>query len=374
VYQVGRLTRDPAEALQWFRRYTELEPDDAWGWLAVGEQELRLGKPVEARASMAKAAGLAPGADDIRERLQAARRAAAPTIEPVGGYQTDSDHNRTLRYGLAVDAALGDGVRLGGRLIRSAVGDGITDATLDEASLTLASRPRAAPRLDLQVGAARLASTAERVTPTGELRLRWRRGGTAAEVRALRQPLGSTPLLVANQAMRNEGRLGLEFPVGPVRLRGGGRAALIEAVGAETNLRLQGDVAVALPIGWRGEFSAQYHRLGYRDPATVGYFAPARVETVEGGTYWDIGGEGSVTAALDLGAGAQRLMEQGAAPGPWKLAARAWGWLAVALTGTIEWRTEAEAYSAPFAPEGTATSADWRFMSVATGVRFRLAR
>jgi hypothetical protein len=172
--------------------------------------------------------------------------------------------------------------------------------------------------------------------------------------------------------MRNEVKLGVELPAGPLRLRAAGRAGLIEALGEDANRRLLGDAALALPLGWRGEISAQYHRLGYEQASTAGYFAPERVETIEGGSYWELGGDGAVSFSVDLGAGGQRVAEQGAEVGPWKLALRGWALLAVDLSRTIQWRTEAEAYSAPFAPVGVATAPDWRYGSITTWLLVRV--
>jgi hypothetical protein len=172
--------------------------------------------------------------------------------------------------------------------------------------------------------------------------------------------------------MKNEMRLNVDIPVGPLRFRGGGRAASIIMVGEQSNARFQGDAALVLPLGWSGEISAQYHRLGFARASTVGYFAPSLVETIEAGTYWEWGGDGDLGAALDLGAGLQRLAKQQEVLGPWKLALRGWASLSWAISPAWIWRVEAEAYSAPFAPVGAATSADWRYLSVSAGLLIRI--
>ena len=256
----------------------------------------------------------------------------------------------------------------------STIGDGTVDATLDEGLLRLEGRPRATWRVDLSGGPAQLAAPGSDSWLTGvaDARVRWRQQETAVEIRVRRLALGTSPQLVANRAMRDEARLGVELPVGPLRLRATANAALIEALGEDVNRRLQGDAALVLPLGWRGEISAQYHRIGYERASMVGYFAPARAETIEGGTYWELGGDGAVSFSIDLGAGEQRVEEQGAAIGPWKAALRGWARLAVDLSRTIQWRTEAEAYRAPFALAGIATTQDWRYRSLSTGLILRL--
>jgi hypothetical protein len=376
VYRLGQLARNDETALRWYRRYAELEPDDAWGWLAVGDKYLRLGKPVEALGAYGRAARLAPKAEDVQQRLANALFRNAPALEPAGAYSGDSDGNRTWRFGLSGDVAMRGGFRFGARATRSDIDDGLTTAVLDEGVFRLEGRPRPALRLALDAGAARLAAkgSAAWTTPEANLRIRWRAPDSAAavDIRAQRMPLGTTPLLVSNRAMRNELRLEGTAPAGPLRLRIGGRAAEIETAIEKENLRLQGDAAVAFPIGWRGEVSAQYHRLGFQRISDAGYFAPQRVETMEGGTYWELGGDGRWSAEVDLGIGLQRLEKHKEQVGPWKPALRGWGSLYLDLTRTVRFTSEVEAYSAPFAPAGAVTTPNWRYVSLTFGLLFRI--
>lgn len=376
VYRLGQLSGNDETALRWYLRYVALEPDDAWGWLAAGDKYLRVGKTVEALDAYRHAARLAPGAEDVRQRLGRARFPAAPALEPIGGYARDSDGNQTWRYGLSGDVAIRGGFRFGAQATRSDIDDGLTTAVLDEGVFRLDGRPRSTLRLQLDAGVARLAAEGSGTwtTPETNLHLRWHElGGPAVlDVRALRMPLGTAPLLVHNQAMRNELRLQGTLPAGPLRLKLGTRAAAIATAVERANLRLQGDAAVALPIGWRGEVSAQYHRLGFQRTSSAGYFAPRRVETVEGGSYWELGGEGRWSAEVDLGIGMQRLEKQGEPVGPWKLAVRGWGSVNLDLSRIIRLRSELEAYSAPFAPSGAVTAPNWRYFSFTFGLLFRI--
>jgi hypothetical protein len=377
VYRLGQLSRDDEVALEWFKQYAELEPTDAWGWLAVGDKSLKVGKTVEAVEAFERASRLQPKAQDIRERLAKGRLRAAPTIEPIGGLTHDSDGNLTLRYGLGGSMAFRKGFQLGARFARSNIDDGINAATLDEGVLRLEGRPRMALRLNLTAGLARLGfpDALSWTTPEVDLRVRWREDNSSPsfEARLQRLPLGTSPLLIANHAVRNELRLGVELPAGPVRIRGTGRAGLIETFGEDANLRLQGDAALALSIGWRGEVSAQYHRLSFNRASSAGYFAPKLVESIEGGTYWDLGGDGEVSASVDLGVGIQRLAKQGEEVGVWKLALRAWALLSVDLNQIVQWRVEGEAYSAPFAPVGVVIAPNWRYISASMGLLIRIA-
>jgi hypothetical protein len=173
--------------------------------------------------------------------------------------------------------------------------------------------------------------------------------------------------------MRNEAKLSLELPLGIPRIRLGGRWGWIETTAEKANTRLEVDAAAVLPMGWLGEFSAQYHRLGFSRSSEAGYFAPRLVETLEGGSYWDLGGDNGVIASIDLGAGIQRLARRkDKLEGSWKPALRAWGYLAVDLSPAVQWRNEAEAYSAPFAPVGVATMPNWRWFSIKSSILFRV--
>jgi hypothetical protein len=44
----------------------------------------------------------------------------------------------------------------------------------------------------------------------------------------------------------------------------------------------------------------------------------------------------------------------------------------VDVSRRVQWQTEAEAYSAPFAPVGVVTTPNWRYISVRTGLLFRI--
>lgn len=376
VYRLGQLSRNDETALKWFRRYTTLEPDDAWGWLAMGDKLLQTGKAVEAMEAYGRASKLEPTANDVREHLEKGRLRAAPILEPIGGLGSDSDGNRTRLYGLGGSIAIRGGYRLGARISRSDIEDGISQSTIDEKMIRIEGRPTPEFRLALSGGLARLAEQRERswTTLQADLRFKWNdmENGSSFEVRAQRLPLGVSPLLVVNRAVKDELRVVAELPVGPLRIRAGGRAGLIETSLERVNRRLQGDAALVFPIGRSGEVSAQVHRLGFTRSASAGYFAPRLVETIEGGGYWETAEAGSVSVAVDLGAGIQRLARHGEEMGSWKTALRGWALLAVALSPSVRWTIEAEGYSAPFAPVGVVTAPNWRYVSVITGLEIRI--
>jgi hypothetical protein len=376
VYRLGQLARNDEEALRWFRRYIDLEPLDAWGWLAAGDMYLKLGKSLEAKSSFQRAADLEPEDKDIQEHLDRATFFAAPGITPLGGYERDSDGNRAWKAGLTGDAAMRGGLRFGGVIARAEIGDGFSRARIDEGIFKLVGRPRRSARIDFLFGANRLVipETSSWTTPVADLRLRLRNleGAPVLDIRAQRLALGTSPLLVLNRAMRNEFRISLEIPASPVRFRVGGRIARIETAVEKANSRFQGDAAIALPFGWRGEGSVQYHLLGFSRLSSAGYFAPRLVETLECGMYWELGGEDRISFAFDVGTGIQCLAKQEEEKGRLKPAFRAWILLSVDVSPQVQWQTEAEGYSAPFAPVGAVTAPNWRYISVRTGLRFQI--
>jgi len=383
-YRLGALADAAEEALSWFKQYAELEPGDAWGWLAVSRKSIKLGRTREALAAARTAFALASSAEDIRDALERARTAAAPSAEPLAGYATDSDGFQTTRFGLEGLAAVLGGFRLGARVLQSSIKGGPRRGTVDEFLVRMEGRPREALRLSLTAGLARTSTrengtagksvTDPANTAEADLRVRWRApgGGPALDLRLQRLPLVSNPTLVANQAAQNDGRFGIDVPVGPFRIRGMGRASLIETAAEPSNRRLQADAALVLPLSGGSEASVQFHTLGFERATSAGYFAPRSVQTIEAGAFLELGGEGAVTAELDLGLGIQRLAKQNEDLGPWKIALRSWGWVAVDITAALQARLEVEAYSAPFAPAAAVVSENWKYLSVGLGLLVRL--
>ncbi|HWP36346.1 MAG TPA: tetratricopeptide repeat protein [Gemmatimonadales bacterium] len=87
VFRLARLTPRAAEALRLYRRYTQLEPDDPWGHMALGDALARAGRYHEGLASYAVAERLAPGERDVavgRARLHAR---AGRTDAAVAAYE-----------------------------------------------------------------------------------------------------------------------------------------------------------------------------------------------------------------------------------------------------------------------------------------------
>jgi hypothetical protein len=390
-YRLAMLAPTPDEAARWLGRYTTLEPTDAWGWLALGDTLLKTGRPLEARDAYRKGAKLEPRNADMIKGAERGRKAVDPGVAPFVRFDHDSDGNDIYAFGMEGGLPLYGGFRLGGRFERVDIRDDSLRSGVNGFSLRLDARPRS----DVLIGAAFglafvdavhlrkesspapssgiLDGSISWMTLTGELRVRFRapQSGPSLDVRLRRLPQAYSPLLLFNRVVQDDARLVGELPAGPFRLRGIGRISLIEALDQPVNSRLEGGVAVVHPFGSGGEISVQYHLLGFDHSPEVGYFAPRRVETVETGTSWELGG-GDWSVSLDLGAGIQRLARQGEEPGPWKPALRGWSFFTYSLTAALQARLEIEAYSAPFAPVGTVVSENWKSLSINAGLRLRL--
>jgi hypothetical protein len=377
VFRLGQLAPSIREALPYFERYTILEPQDAWGHMALGDALATLGRTDAALAAYDRAERLAPGERDValgRARAWELRAQRAPTIEPSVSHQSDSDGNRLARWGILGTAAPLDGMRFGGSVHAGELSDALEAVALLQARGHARLTRRRGFELQVDGGLDRFSgkTTGLWMTPAAEARLRWRApmAGPALEVRLQHAPLAASPLLVSNRAVRSEARGSLELPIAFMRVRGGGRMGAIGTGVERSNTRTGADAAVAFRLGGQGELSAQYHRLSYSTATTAGYFAPRLVETREAGLYLERESGSGVALAVDLGAGTQRVAEHGANTGAWERALRGWGSVTVPFApGRALWM-EIEAYDAPFAPEGVTTAAAWRLLAVTAGLRW----
>jgi len=411
TYRLAQLRRhDPAVALRLLRRYVALEPSDPWGYMAVADVLARTRRYEEALRWYDDALRLAPGerdgvvgrarilvrarrtgaaiaayerwlaahprdAEAVRE-LAAARVAAAPAVTPLVGGSHDSDGNTTLRLGGTAELAAPGPTRVAVAASRERVWDGVTAAGLEELTLRAAARPRGALQIDAAAGAARLDAgegTGATVIPTGQLRARWRAplAGPAVDLRAARSVLDASPLLVANRVARTELGATVELPVvGSFRLRGIGRAATLSD-STEVNHRTTIAGVAAFAAAPSVELSGQFHEVRYSHASTAGYFAPRLIQVVEAGSYLELETSGSVLLAFDIGAGVQRVAEQGAALGPWRRALRLYSLIVVPLAPGRDLKLELDGEDSGVAAEA-ATTARWRYISTGVSLRWAL--
>jgi hypothetical protein len=385
-----------ARALHVLDQWTAAHPGDAEAWDLLAREQLRAGRQRRAIRSFALADSLGP-VPGVASRLRAAQAAAAPAIEPFGNYQRDSDRNATQTAGIRGDVLVSDGVRLGLGARRGELGNDSATTMSTGVHATLDARLAPATRLYLEGGARRFDDAGGVGWTHGEidarLRLRGATRGPALELRGQHLTLGVSPTLVLNQVTRSELRAGLDLPLGPLRLRPAGRVGVVNASipisptgfpqppngpravvprTAEANTRFGFDATLALPLTSTFEWSAQYHALGYERTSLAGYFAPRFAETLESGIYAEIGEDGPISLAADLGGGVQRVAPHGETAGGWSAAFRAWSYVAIPFRpGRALW-AEVEAYDAAFAPASVATSTSWRYVALSVGLRWSL--
>lgn len=385
------------QALQVLAQWTSTHPADAEAWDQLGREQMRAGHHQKAIRSFGHADSLG-GVAGTDARLRAARSAAAPAIEPFGNFERDSDGNTGRMAGLRGDVLVTDGARMGLGARRGEVGDDSLTTQSTSVHATLQLRPEPALRLNLDGSVRQFDDPfgARWVHPEIDARLRLRGStrGPALDIRGQHLTLGASPLLARNRVSRSELRAMLDLPVGVLRLRPGGRIGVVNAAipvvltgaplppmgprsgrlqrNTESNTRAGLDGSLAWPVTTAFEWSAQYHRLSYERLSAAGYFAPRLAETIETGIYAEVGSDGPISLAADVGGGVQRMAPHGAPTGDWAAAYRVWSAVAVPFRPGRSLWAELEAYDALFAPTSVATSTSWRYVALSLGLRWSI--
>lgn len=385
TYRLAQLTKgNPQEALRLFQRYVALEPSDPWGYIAVADALMRAGRSSEAVGWYDEALRLAPHEPEAvagRARAFAWAGAAAPAITPVVGGSRDSDGNTTLRLGGSAELAElrdqeGGTLRLGIEATRDHVSNGIAATGLQQLALRATWRLRPGTSVDVAAGGTRVDSisgASATILPMGRVRARWRASsrGLTVDARAQRGLLAASPQLVANRIARTELGLVVASPlVRAFRLRGIGRTAVLNGAGDVNHRTTLGGVA-AVAISPVVELSAQVRETRYSHASAAGYFAPRLVQVMEAGSYMEFETSHGLQCAFDLGAGAQRVADQGAPIGPWRRALRLYSFIVMPLAPGRALQLELEGEDSPVALEAATTGA-WRYVSATLSLRWAL--
>lgn len=385
LYQLGTLhPAGSAAAIMLLRRYVQLEPDDAWGLLALGRALEQAGSSEAAHNAYVAALRLEPGEAEF---VAAARGAGIEparrwTVEPVSGASGDSDGNRVVRAGAAASFAAGGRLRLGLSAARVAVDDEWSSATAWEGRVRGEYQPL--PRLTVEAAAGALriqpdaafsgtAFGAVRTAAVAAARARWRpENGPTLDVRLRHEPLAATPQLFASGVVLTEARATADFPLaGPLRVRGLGRlGSLREPHGIHTNRRTTWGAGPVLRGRSGTELSALFATTSYSDPSDAGYFAPDRIDAVDVGVYWEHYGWWPVTLALDLGGGVERVTQHESPAGDWQPALRLWSQASWSATDHAELRLEVEAYRTQVAEVATSPGT-WQWGAASLGLVWR---
>ncbi|HEX6064387.1 MAG TPA: tetratricopeptide repeat protein, partial [Longimicrobiales bacterium] len=196
------------QAIELFERYTRMEPDDAWGFLALAEALASAGRFGDAETALQRAETLAPGDDDVaivKARVERARRAFLPAVKPTAYLTRDTDENTSVTFGAAGDAAVGATLRAGLAGGRTSTDDGVSSATIERGAATLAVKT-ASVRWEAEAGAARLNHARSRTVAVGQTHLRWSPGtrGVTADVRVRQVPVTSAYSLISAETMLTE--------------------------------------------------------------------------------------------------------------------------------------------------------------------------
>jgi tetratricopeptide (TPR) repeat protein len=426
MYRLGQLAkRTPQKAESYFRMYVRNEPNDAWGWIALGNilsQQKKFGGAMEA---FDRAQAIAPDAAEVaqgRARIAGAKARTAPSVEIFSGGSRDSEENGSARVGGALNIPLSDraSVRFsGGKRWLS----GFFDATVTEGSVGILARPIPTFRIEATGGVARPHSTvsvtdtipAETPTPVepgngngsgngrgrgrsgsggtppvgtiiqtesvsaanlfvGSVRGVARKSGTRSliDLRATRMLLDATPVLAANRVVRSEiaGRGDLEI-VRRVKLRGAARAGRYAATGDEnTRTALLGGLALNATDAI--EVSGVFQRLAFSHATTSGYFAPQIAQLAEAATYSEFEWPSGLLLVIDAGAGAQRIQEFGAAMGGWEPSYRAFASLDVPFRPASAIHLELDTYDSRIGSDAPSLSSSWRSFSFSASLRLAL--
>lgn len=404
VYQLGRIEPPGSrEQIRLFRRYTELEPDDAWGFAALGNAYRDAGATENARAAYRRGLAIAPDAADIRQALEGlhepARRRSFSVV-PLVRASGDSDGSRSSQIGASARVALGIDATVSFGAARLALEDAL--GTVSGWTATVEARARPLRPL-LLTGQAGLVSVEDALTgtaiqqPLAQARMRWRpEHGVALELRVQHGPLMATPGLLAAPVVRSEVRGTAELPVaGPVYARAVGRYGALRSPGAAIQTG-PGGSGMGRP-GWGGggatasavtntramigggsvlrllpglEVSALAARSGYADSAAAGYFAPERVDILDTGIYWEHE-RGPFAIALDTGGGLERVKPFDAGRGEWGRALRLWSQIFWALGPAAALRVELEGYDTQGGEAVITNTGGWQWWSVGAALVLR---
>lgn len=385
------------QAIALYRRYTEMEPRDAWGHLALADALIVAQRFTDAEAAVRRAEALAPSEDDVaivRARLERARRVVLPSIKPSSYFSRDTDANTTITIGAAGDVAMSPRVRTGLTAGHTIADDGTASATVDRALGTLAIRTTRL-RWESEIGGARITHDRTRDVLVGQTHLRFSNGsrGFTADLRVRQLPVTSAYALVNAETMLREARGLVDVPLfAGLKLRGTGQAGSIETsllvplsptgpgpgrgnnqppryvANVVSNQRYGYGGGVVLPYSPVSELSLTAYRLQYDHPSTGQYFAPEYVDVLELGTYAEIYRFDPLTIAVDAGVGAQRAKNFYEPVGEISPAARIWTLASLALSRYLELNGEVDYYRSQLST--VTTGASWSSLSGGVSLRW----
>jgi tetratricopeptide (TPR) repeat protein len=371
LVQAGRIE----DLVQTYEEWVSRQPDNAAAWFELGQARLRARRPLEAAEAFSRSQRLRPDSGTA-ELLNDALVGAGPALRPFVGASKDSDDVETTRWGLEGDWQLTPRSRLGLVAARSKATEPIASGTVGEIALVGRWQPRAALSLYGLAGVSQLKSDAPSEAATehalGRVHLRWRSAWTApaADVQIARNPLVSTPGLIADPVDLTEVRGALEYPLAAsvFALARAQYGTLQEST--QDNHRAGYHLGAFYRFRPAADLGVSYSRLSYDEPSVAPYLAPQPVEGVELGAYFESEALWPLTFALDAAAGRQRITRFGEPPRDWTRMVRVWTSLAWTIRTGLRVELEYEYNDSPLGSGGVTPSADWRYHAVLLSVRF----
>ena len=398
--QAAHEPRGSARSVALYQRYVQLEPDDAWGHLALAEALAAARRFDEAFREIDRAEKLAPGEGDVaivRTRVNRAHRAALPTVKPTALVTRDSDGNTASAFGINGDISIASTARFG---LAAVHGTTATEGLSGSIARGVATFAVVTPALrwTSEVGGAQITHDSSYTTPVGQTHLRWSRGAAspAVDIRVRRAPITAAYSLLRAEALLTEARALVDIPVaGPLKLRATGQLGRVQdqvdpteplpttnrgrrPAGnttrpyTETNRRIGMGGGVMTQLSATSELGVTAYRMGYEHEGSGNYFAPEFVDILELSSYTEIYRFDPVTIAFDAGVGVQRAKVFHENVGGITPAARFWGQVSIPLSQYLEIGAEIDAYKSQLST--VATSASWSSVSGGLSLRWLISK
>jgi hypothetical protein len=393
--EAARAPAGSARAVELYRRYTQLEPDDAWGHLALAEAYAAAQRFSDAQASVQRAEQLVPGEGDVaivRARINRAQRTFLPSVKPNALASRDSDGNASTSLGVLGDVSVGRTTRFGLTGSHTITSAEQIDATMNRGAVLLTIRTPTV-RWTSEVGGAQITHDSSYTLPVGQTHLRWAASPKAPviDVRVRRAPVTAAYSLIHAEALLTEARGLFDVPVASrLKLRASGQLGSLQdrvdplaplpttnrgrgrrntsVPYTETNRRVGYGGALVTPISTTSEVALNAYRLTYEHAGSGNYFAPEFADLLEVSSYSEIYRFDPLTIAFDAGLGVQRAKLFGEATGDVTPAARLWAQLSWALSPYLELAGEVDAYKSQLST--VATSSSWNSVSGGVSVRW----
>jgi Tfp pilus assembly protein PilF len=356
-------------AIAMYEQWLHSHPGDAEASHELAREYQRAGQPGSALVALQRYGSDSRDKETV-QRLESLSRITAPAIDPLVAWSRDSDGNTRVRTLIGSDFAAGERTRLQLNVGRTQISDAVETRSFNDFMLTTRWRPRAA--FDFDAGAGAMRTSSSELIPLANVRARFRAPSDALrlDLRFNRSPMDATPALLVNRIVRNEFQARPDLALSQrFRVRGVGGAALIEG-GGDRNQRFIAGAGTAWKTSDAMELSASVTQSSYDHATQAGYFAPKKLQSIDGGTYLEKEGD-AFLLALDLGGGVERFQVNGQAFGRWAPVFRGYALLSFRLQPGRELRFEIDSYNTHAGPVVVPTPG-WKYGSVTASLHWAI--